>query len=174
MFREIVNRAKKLNAVPVIVVSHSTGTKNNPLTSAEKVSIIQAAFPGVDIRVSAPNKLIGTVVDELIKDYGGPGLMLLGSNRMEKNNMRFLNTKGITRNTAGGVRNKTISGTLARRAASNFNRNEFRRQFINPNMSNANMNALMRTIGNRVRNLPAVKPKTVKPRRKNAAAARGA
>ena len=182
LFREIVRRAEEMDATPVIVVSHKNTTSKNPLTAEEKVEVIKRVFPGVDVRASAPGKLISAVTGELVEEYGGPGMMLLGSNRIEAGNMKFLEKiHGITREQAGGARQNNnmnarsataASGTKTRAIASkevNSNytienkRANFRSQIINQSMTNNEINRLMNLIQHRVGVLPSKTPPKKRP-----------
>ena len=188
LFREIVRRAEETGATPVFVVSHKNTTSKNPLTAEEKVSIIKKVFPDVDVRASGPGKLIGAVTGELIEEYGNPGVMLLGSNRIKAGDMAFLNNiHGITRNQAGVNRRETAveaqnntsaSGSKTRRMAAGLEeykntpidkrRELFKSQFINQTMDSDKIAQTMNLIQRRMDELPAKTP----PKKKKSAKSR--
>ena len=186
LFREIVSQATELGAQPVIVVSHSNSSKKNPLSAEDKMGIIRQVFPNVDVRASGPGNQIADIIKQLIVDYGKPGLMLLGSDRVK--GMSFLKMYGIniaqvgenrtTGNSASSLKN--ISGTKARAAATrkitsaytqNQKRKNFRFQYILGNtLASPNINNTMNMLTRKISNLPNKTP----PRPKSAPATRRA
>ena len=175
LFREIMRKASDLDAVPVIVVSHSNASKKNPLTAKEKIEIIKLVYPDADVRASGPGNQISDIIKQLIIDYKKPGLMLLGSDRVK--GMSFLKMYGINIEQAGDNRNLTgtgtgtdplarISGTRARSAAVKRNLNAFKFQSIMGNTLNSpNLKSKMNMLANRIDTLPAKtppKPKTAR------------
>jgi hypothetical protein len=188
LFREIVSRAEKMGAKPVIVVSHSNASKKNPLSAEDKMAIIKQVFPNVDVRASGPGNQIGDIVKQLIVDYGKPGVMLVGSDRVK--GMAFMKMYGINIAQAGETRTaanssaaavtslKNISGTRTRAVAMRqitdaYNqaqkRKNFRFQYILGNtLSSPNINNTMRLLARKISNLPNKTP----PRPKSAPAPR--
>ena len=175
LFREIVRQAAQAGAMPVIVVSHSNASKKNPLSAEDKMYIIKQVFPDVDVRASGPGNQIGDIIKQLIVDYGKPGLMLLGSDRVK--GMAFLKMYGINIAQVGENRSvgnasstslKNISGTKARAAAmrqvtSAYNRTQkrknFRFQYILGNtLSSPNINNTMNMLTRKISNLPNKTP----------------
>ena len=125
----------------------------------------------MDVRASGrgPNRQIESITTELIAQYGNPGVMLLGSNRIKKGTFKNMNkTHGITRIKVGENRNqpgvvsggrlsaKNISGTRARAAAVAKNRENFRFQYINKTLTNAELNSAMNMLIKRINSLPAL------------------
>jgi hypothetical protein len=188
LFREIVRQATELGARPVIVVSHSNASKKNPLSAEDKMGIIKTVFPNVDVRASGPGNQIGDIIKQLIIDYGKPGLMLLGSDRVK--GMSFLKMYGINiaqvgenrsaGNSAAAVSLKNISGTKTRAVATRkisgaYNqaqkRKNFRFQYILGNtLSSPNINNTMNMLARKISNLPNKTP----PRPKSAPATKRA
>jgi hypothetical protein len=187
LFREIVSRAEKMGAQPVIVVSHSNSSKKNPLSAEDKMAIIKQVFPNVDVRASGPGNQISDIIKQLIIDYGKPGVMLVGSDRVK--GMSFMKMYGINIAQAGENRTaansaavslKNISGTKTRAVATRKitsaydqaqKRKNFRFQYILGNtLASPNINSTMNMLSRKISNLPNKTP----PRPKSAPATKRA
>ena len=121
----------------LVYVSH-TQNKKNPLTPAQKKKLIKRSLPQVSVKRTYPknpNGLPTTIFDivQILKKKGHPEIILAaGSDKSVKykpmfkkytstNNVRVVKV-GENRNNSGNGKNvKSISGTRARKAATNGN-----------------------------------------------------
>lgn len=82
LVRKIKQVAKAKRADAVLVLSHSTGNKKNPLPLSEKLYFAKLAFPGIEMVTSSPEcpnflKYLGTVSDKYERV-----IMVAGSDRV--------------------------------------------------------------------------------------------
>lgn len=112
MIQEIVNKAKKLNKTPVVVVSHRID-KNNPLSPQEKILILREWFPNVEFTESSKNRGIIKIAE----DFSENSIMIIGENRKNSFSNKFLPFKKV----AIDRPNSAPSATKARNAAFNNN-----------------------------------------------------
>src|SRR6056300_2024472 len=55
MIEEIINKARKMKKIPVVIVSHTTGNPRNPLSVNNKLRILRHWFPEVTFLSSSKN-----------------------------------------------------------------------------------------------------------------------
>jgi len=48
MIEEVINKAKKMNKIPVVIVSHSYGNRTNPLSVTDKTQIFEEVVPRIN------------------------------------------------------------------------------------------------------------------------------
>ena len=110
MIEEVINKASKMNKIPVVVVSHSYGNKSNPLSVADKTRILKKWFPELTVLSSSKNLSLAKISENFD----------VGENR--KNTFSFLpfNRHALKRP------NAAPSATKARAAAVNGNKEVFK------------------------------------------------
>ncbi len=116
MIEEVINKAKKMNKIPVVVVSHSYGNRTNPLSVTDKTQILKKWFPELTVLSSSKNLSLA----KLSENFDKNSVMVVGENR--KNAFSFLpfNRHALKRP------NAAPSATKARAAAVNGNKEVFK------------------------------------------------
>jgi len=116
MIEEVINKASKMNKIPVVVVSHSYGNRTNPLSVTDKTQILKKWFPELTVLSSSKNLSLAKLSDNFDKN----SVMVVGENR--KNAFSFLpfNRHALKRP------NAAPSATKARAAAVNGNKEVFK------------------------------------------------
>ena len=116
MIEEVINKASKMNKIPVVVVSHSYGNKSNPLSVADKTRILKKWFPELTVLSSSKNLSLAKIAE----NFDEKSVMVVGENR--KNAFSFLpfNRHALKRP------NAAPSATKARAAAVNGNKEVFK------------------------------------------------
>jgi len=116
MIEEVINKASKMNKIPVVVVSHSYGNRTNPLSVTDKTQILKKWFPELTVLSSSKNLSLAKLSDNFDKK----SVMVVGENR--KNAFSFLpfNRHALKRP------NAAPSATKARAAAVNGNKEVFK------------------------------------------------
>lgn len=117
MINRIINEAKQSNKTPVVVVSHSTGNANNPLTVNNKMKILKNWYPNLEIMSSTKNRSIAKIAE----NFSPNSRMVVGWNR--KNKFKFL---PVGEPIVINRKNNAPSATKARAAAMIGNANTFR------------------------------------------------
>jgi len=150
MINKMIAEANNIGADPFIVVTHTQDKKKNPLKINEKKKVLEKMYPLVPILATSkeePNpKYIVTKLKEM--KYNNISMMV-GSDRAKS-----FGWVGIPIR-VGGKRNSTkkgavsMSATMAREAALANDKNKFRKS-IDKKIPNKNINALMKTIKNRM------------------------
>jgi len=84
MIEEVINKAKKMNKIPVVIVSHSYGNRTNPLSVTDKTQILKKWFPELTVLSSSKNLSLAKLSDNFDKN----SVMVVGENR--KNAFSFL------------------------------------------------------------------------------------
>ena len=116
MIEEVINKAKKMNKIPVVIVSHSYGNRTNPLPVSDKIRILKRWFPELTVLSSSKNLSLA----KLSENFDKNSVMVVGENR--KNAFSFLpfNRHALKRP------NTAPSATKARAAAVNGNKEVFK------------------------------------------------
>ena len=116
MIEEVINKASKMNKIPVVVVSHSYGNRTNPLSVTDKTQILKKWFPELTVLSSSKNLSLA----KLSENFDKNSVMVVGENR--KNAFSFLpfNRHALKRP------NAAPSATKARAAAVNGNKEVFK------------------------------------------------
>ena len=116
MIEEVINKASKMNKIPVVVVSHSYGNRTNPLSVTDKTQILKKWFPELTVLSSSKNLSLA----KLSENFDKNSVMVVGENR--KNTFSFLpfNRHALKRP------NAAPSATKARAAAVNGNKEVFK------------------------------------------------
>ena len=116
MIEEVINKAKKMNKIPVVIVSHSYGNRTNPLPVSDKIRILKRWFPELTVLSSSKNLSLA----KLSENFDKNSVMVVGENR--KNAFSFLpfNRHALKRP------NAAPSATKARAAAVNGNKEVFK------------------------------------------------
>ena len=116
MIEEVINKAKKMNKIPVVIVSHSYGNRTNPLPVSDKTQILKRWFPELTVLSSSKNLSLA----KLSENFDKKSVMVVGENR--KNAFSFLpfNRQALKRP------NAAPSATKARAAAVNGNKEVFK------------------------------------------------
>ncbi len=116
MIEEVINKAKKMNKIPVVIVSHSYGNRTNPLPVSDKIRILKRWFPELTVLSSSKNLSLA----KLSENFDKKSIMVVGENR--KNAFSFLpfNRQALKRP------NAAPSATKARAAAVNENKEVFK------------------------------------------------
>ena len=116
MIEEVINKAKKMNKIPVVIVSHSYGNRTNPLPVSDKIRILKRWFPELTVLSSSKNLSLA----KLSENFDKKSIMVVGENR--KNAFSFLpfNRQALKRP------NAAPSATKARAAAVNGNKEVFK------------------------------------------------
>ena len=116
MIEEVINKAKKMNKIPVVIVSHSYGNKTNPLPVSDKIRILKRWFPELTVLSSSRERSLAKIAE----NFGERSVMVVGENR--KNAFSFLkfNRRALKRP------NAAPSATKARAAAINGNKELFK------------------------------------------------
>jgi len=116
MIEEVINKAKKMNKIPVVIVSHSYGNRTNPLPVSDKIRILKRWFPELTVLSSSKNLSLA----KLSENFDKKSVMVVGENR--KNAFSFLpfNRQALKRP------NAAPSATKARAAAVNGNKEVFK------------------------------------------------
>ena len=116
MIEEVINKAKKMNKIPVVIVSHSYGNRTNPLPVSDKIRILKRWFPELTVLSSSKNLSLA----KLSENFDKNSVMVVGENR--KNAFSFLpfNRQALKRP------NAAPSATKARAAAVNGNKEVFK------------------------------------------------
>ena len=116
MIEEVINKAKKMNKIPVVIVSHSYGNRTNPLPVSDKIRILKKWFPELTVLSSSKNLSLA----KLSENFDKNSVMVVGENR--KNAFSFLpfNRHALKRP------NAAPSATKARAAAVNGNKEAFK------------------------------------------------
>ena len=116
MIEEVINKAKKMNKIPVVIVSHSYGNRTNPLPVSDKIRILKRWFPELTVLSSSKNLSLA----KLSENFDKKSIMVVGENR--KNAFSFLpfNRHALKRP------NTAPSATKARAAAVNGNKEVFK------------------------------------------------
>ena len=116
MIEEVINKASKMNKIPVVVVSHSYGNRTNPLSVTDKTQILKKWFPELTVLSSSKNLSLA----KLSENFDKKSVMVVGENR--KNAFSFLpfNRHALKRP------NAAPSATKARAAAVNGNKEVFK------------------------------------------------
>ena len=84
MIEEVINKAKKMNKIPVVIVSHSYGNRTNPLPVSDKIRILKRWFPELTVLSSSKNLSLA----KLSENFDKKSVMVVGENR--KNAFSFL------------------------------------------------------------------------------------
>ena len=84
MIEEVINKAKKMNKIPVVIVSHSYGNRTNPLPVSDKIRILKRWFPELTVLSSSKNLSLA----KLSENFDKNSVMVVGENR--KNAFSFL------------------------------------------------------------------------------------
>jgi cytidyltransferase-like protein len=116
MIEEVINKASKMNKIPVVIVSHSYGNKTNPLSVPDKIRILKRWFPDLTVLSSSRERSLAKIAE----DFGERSVMVVGENR--KNAFSFLkfNRHALKRP------NAAPSATKARAAAISGNKEVFK------------------------------------------------
>jgi hypothetical protein len=147
MIDNLIKEAKKNNADPYIVITHTQNKKKNPLSVDEKMLLIARMYPGIPILATSKQEPNPTYIVNKLKTNGYADVsMMVGSNRIGQ--FDWVGVPVVS----GGVRNANtnkptgVSATEARKAATKGNLNTFARM-VNTN----NPNKWMRLIANRLK-----------------------
>ena len=143
MIEEIINKARKMKKIPVVIVSHTTGNPRNPVSVSNKLRILRQWFPEVTFLSSSKNLSLGKISE----NFSPNSMMVVGENR--KDAFKYLPFNRI----ALGRPNAAPSATKARAAAVNGDKELFK------NLAGYN---LTNNIRNKI--LESVKPKSKKNR----------
>lgn len=84
MIEEVINKADRMNKIPIVIVSHSYGNKTNPLPVSNKIRILKRWFP--DLLVLSSSKLLPLA--KIANNFSEKSIMVIGENR--KNAFSFL------------------------------------------------------------------------------------
>jgi cytidyltransferase-like protein len=116
MIEEVINKASKMNKIPVVIVSHSYGNKTNPLSVPDKIRILKKWFPDLTVLSSSRERSLAKISE----NFDERSVMVVGENR--KNAFSFLkfNRHALKRP------NAAPSATKARAAAINGNKELFK------------------------------------------------
>ena len=116
MIEEVISKAKKMNKIPLVIVSHSYGNRTNPLPVSDKIRILKRWFPELTVLSSSKNLSLA----KLSENFDKNSVMVVGENR--KNAFSFLpfNRHALKRP------NAAPSATKARAAAVNGNKEVFK------------------------------------------------
>ena len=116
MIEEVISKAKKMNKIPLVIVSHSYGNRTNPLPVSDKIRILKRWFPELTVLSSSKNLSLA----KLSENFDKKSIMVVGENR--KNAFSFLpfNRQALKRP------NAAPSATKARAAAVNGNKEVFK------------------------------------------------
>ena len=117
MIEEVINKADRMNKIPIVIVSHSYGNKTNPLPVSNKIRILKRWFP--DLLVLSSSKLLPLA--KIANNFSEKSIMVIGENR--KNAFSFLkfNRHALKRP------NTAPSATKARTAAINGDKELFKK-----------------------------------------------
>ncbi len=117
MIEEVINKADRMNKIPIVIVSHSYGNKTNPLPVSNKIRILKRWFP--DLLVLSSSKLLPLA--KIANNFSEKSIMVIGENR--KNAFSFLkfNRHALKRP------NAAPSATKARTAAINGDKELFKK-----------------------------------------------
>ena len=77
MIEEVINKASKMNKIPVVVVSHSYGNKSNPLSVEDKTRILKRWFPQLTVLSSSKNLSLAKIAE----NFDEKSVMVVGENR---------------------------------------------------------------------------------------------
>ena len=116
MIEEVISKAKKMNKIPLVIVSHSYGNRTNPLPVSDKIRILKRWFPELIVLSSSTERSLAKIVE----NFNDRSVMVVGENR--KNTFRFLkfNRHALKRP------NASPSASKARAAAVNGNKEVFK------------------------------------------------
>lgn len=116
MIEEVINKAKKMNKTPVVIVSHSYGNRTNPLSVSDKIRILKRWFPDLTVLSSSKERSFAKITE----NFNERSVMVVGENR--KNAFSFLkfNRYALKRP------NAAPSATKARAAAISGNKEVFK------------------------------------------------
>lgn len=152
--RAIINKmiqdARKRNADPYIVLTHTQDTKKNPLSVEEKKKIMSILYPSVTIWATSKKEPTPIDIVKRLKNKKYTDIrMMVGSDRAKS-----FDWVGIPVN-SGGQRNNQpgasgMSATKARRAAVTGNARAFRNS-MDPRLSNTNVDIVRGKIKNRIK-----------------------
>lgn len=117
MINRIVELAKKKNKIPIVVVSHSTGSEKNPMNVNEKLKILRGWFPDVTFISSTKNRSIAKITN----NFTPTSIMVLGEDR--GTSFGFLPFNKVTLSRP----NNAPSATKARQSAIRGNAATFKR-----------------------------------------------
>ena len=140
MIEEVINKAKKMNKTPVVIVSHSYGNRTNPLPVSDKIRILKRWFPDLTVLSSSKERSFAKITE----NFNERSVMVVGENR--KNAFSFLkfNRYALKRP------NAAPSATKARAAAIKGNKEVFK------NLTGYN---LTNNIKNKISTITKGKPK---------------
>jgi hypothetical protein len=93
MIQEIIDRARAEKKKPVIIVSHSTGTANNPLNVDNKLKILKGWFPNVTFMQSSPQISLAKISN----GFSNNSIMIVGQNRKNSFGYMKFNKGSISR-----------------------------------------------------------------------------
>jgi hypothetical protein len=116
MIEEIIDRANKLKKIPVVIVSHSTGNKTNPLSVGDKTKILKRWFPDLTVLSSSKNLSLAKITE----NFNNKSVMILGENRKDAFKFLPFNRVALKRP------NAAPSATKARAAAIGGNKEAFK------------------------------------------------
>ena len=117
MIEEVINKADRMNKIPIVIVSHSYGNKTNPLPVSNKIRILKRWFP--DLLVLSSSKLLPLA--KIANNFSEKSIMVIGENR--KNAFSFLKFNRHALNRP----NAAPSATKARTAAINGDKELFKK-----------------------------------------------
>ena len=167
MIQRMINMAKKNNATPIVVVSHTKNSNRNPLNTKMKKDVLKAMFgEGLRIDETSGNRLIGKVVDELLSKPGKV-TMVIGTDRKDRF-AKFMVPKGvrvigINRNMEKGVSATKVRNAI--RTPGTTAKNLQNREYMNAKLSSALIERVMTVVRG---NTPSLTP--AKRRRNHASA----